>query len=68
MDSLMASKLSRNEPVIALGGGVVGDMTGFAAPVIGVVFLSFRFQQHCWHRWTQVWVARLQLIIHMAKI
>ena len=31
MDALMESKLSRNEPVIALGGGVVGDMTGFAA-------------------------------------
>lgn len=31
MDALMFSKLSRNEPVIALGGGVVGDMTGFAA-------------------------------------
>ncbi|MDX8387228.1 MAG: 3-dehydroquinate synthase [Ghiorsea sp.] len=31
MDCLMTSKLSRNEPVIALGGGVVGDMTGFAA-------------------------------------
>jgi len=31
MDSLMVSKLSRNEPIIALGGGVVGDMTGFAA-------------------------------------
>jgi len=31
LDGLMASRLSRNEPVIALGGGVVGDMTGFAA-------------------------------------
>lgn len=31
MDALMAAKLSRNEPVIALGGGVIGDMTGFAA-------------------------------------
>jgi len=31
MDTLMTSKLSRNEPIIALGGGVVGDMTGFAA-------------------------------------
>ena len=31
LDSLMAAKLSRNEPVLALGGGVVGDMTGFAA-------------------------------------
>jgi len=31
MDALMHARLSRNEPVIALGGGVVGDMTGFAA-------------------------------------
>jgi len=31
MDALMHAKLSRNEPIIALGGGVVGDMTGFAA-------------------------------------
>ncbi len=31
LDQLMTARLSRNEPVIALGGGVVGDMTGFAA-------------------------------------
>ena len=31
LDALMKAKLSRNEPVIALGGGVVGDMVGFAA-------------------------------------
>ncbi len=31
LDSLMDAKLSRDEPMIALGGGVVGDMTGFAA-------------------------------------
>lgn len=31
MDALMDARLSRGEPVIALGGGVVGDMTGFAA-------------------------------------
>jgi len=31
MDALMDSRLSRNEPLLALGGGVVGDMTGFAA-------------------------------------
>jgi len=31
LDALMSAKLSRGEPVIALGGGVVGDMTGFAA-------------------------------------
>jgi len=31
LDALMRARLSRIEPVIALGGGVVGDMTGFAA-------------------------------------
>ncbi len=31
MDALMQARLSRGEPVIALGGGVVGDMAGFAA-------------------------------------
>jgi len=31
LDALMLARLSRIEPVFALGGGVVGDMTGFAA-------------------------------------
>jgi len=31
LDALMVARLARNEPVIALGGGVVGDITGFAA-------------------------------------
>ena len=31
LDSLMDNKLARNEPIVALGGGVVGDMAGFAA-------------------------------------
>ncbi len=31
LDALMEARLSRNEPVIALGGGVIGDMVGFAA-------------------------------------
>ena len=42
MDALMQSKLSRNEPVIALGGGVVGDMTGFSASCYrrGITFIQ----------------------------
>ncbi len=31
LDALMEARLSRREPVVALGGGVVGDMAGFAA-------------------------------------
>jgi len=42
MDALMNARLSRNEPVLALGGGVVGDMTGFAAACYrrGVPFIQ----------------------------
>ena len=31
LDALMEARLTRREPVLALGGGVVGDMAGFAA-------------------------------------
>lgn len=33
VDSLLEARIERSEPVIALGGGVVGDMTGFAAAI-----------------------------------
>ncbi|WP_332686613.1 3-dehydroquinate synthase [Bosea sp. (in: a-proteobacteria)] len=33
-DELLAAKIERNDLVIALGGGVVGDLSGFAASVL----------------------------------
>ncbi len=30
-DAMLAAKLDRNSPVVALGGGIVGDVAGFAA-------------------------------------
>lgn len=41
-DQLLASKFSRNATLIALGGGVIGDMGGFAAACYqrGIVFLQ----------------------------
>jgi 3-dehydroquinate synthase len=33
-DDLLAAKIERNDLVIALGGGVVGDLSGFAASVL----------------------------------
>ena len=41
-DSLLAAKIERNDLVIAFGGGVVGDLTGFAAAVLrrGVRFVQ----------------------------
>ncbi|RMG93081.1 MAG: 3-dehydroquinate synthase [Zetaproteobacteria bacterium] len=31
LDAMMDARLARNEPALALGGGVIGDMAGFAA-------------------------------------
>ncbi|GAB6141836.1 3-dehydroquinate synthase [Methylosoma difficile] len=41
-DKLLAKKFSRNATLIALGGGVIGDMGGFAAACYqrGIVFLQ----------------------------
>ena len=41
-DQLLTGKIERSTPVLALGGGVIGDMTGFAAATIlrGVPFVQ----------------------------
>jgi 3-dehydroquinate synthase len=41
-DALLAAKIERNDLVIALGGGVVGDLAGFAAAILrrGVRFVQ----------------------------
>lgn len=41
-DALLAAKIERNDLVVAFGGGVVGDLTGFAAAVLrrGVRFVQ----------------------------
>lgn len=41
-DELLPKKLDRNTPIIALGGGVIGDITGFVAATIlrGVPFVQ----------------------------
>lgn len=41
-DNLLSSKFSRNSTLIALGGGVIGDITGFAASTYlrGIAFIQ----------------------------
>jgi len=41
-EALIAAKIERNDLVVALGGGVVGDLTGFAAAILrrGVDFVQ----------------------------
>jgi len=41
-DALLEARIERNDMVIALGGGVIGDLTGFAA---GIVRRGVRFVQ-----------------------
>ncbi len=41
-DVLLEARIERNDTVIALGGGVIGDLTGFAA---GIVRRGMRFVQ-----------------------
>lgn len=41
-DALLEARIERNDAVIALGGGVIGDLTGFAA---GIVRRGVRFVQ-----------------------
>ena len=41
-DVLLEARIERNDTVIALGGGVIGDLTGFAA---GIVRRGVRFVQ-----------------------
>ena len=42
VDAILAAKLERGDAVIALGGGVIGDLSGFAA---GIVRRGMRFVQ-----------------------
>ena len=57
-DKALESRLDRNATFVALGGGVIGDMTGFAAAAYqrGVHFIQVGFRvwnlaSHAqWHR------------------
>src|SRR5205814_4985984 len=41
-DTLLSARIERSTPILALGGGVVGDMTGFVAATVlrGVPFVQ----------------------------
>ena len=50
--------LTRTDFVVAFGGGVTGDMAGFAAaPICGASPLS-RFPPPCWPRWIPPWAEK----------
>ena len=51
-EAILGARIERNDAVIALGGGVIGDLTGFAAALSlrrGSRFMR-RSRQRCWRR------------------
>ena len=45
LDKLLTNKFDRNCTLVALGGGVIGDITGFAAAVIKEGLILFKSQR-----------------------
>ena len=58
LDAALAEKHERGSLFVALGGGVVGDMTGFAAACFlrGADFVQCR--RRYWLRWILPWVGK----------
>ena len=65
---LIENHFDRRDILLALGGGVVGDLTGFTAATTYGALISYRFQLHCFHRWTAVLAAKRALILCSIKI
>lgn len=49
---LIENGLDRKSLVVALGGGVTGDLSGFGAAPIFVELILSRFLPRFWRRWT----------------
>lgn len=58
LDFLAAHRLSRSDLIVALGGGVTGDLAGFAAATYQRGSRSCRCRRRCWPRWTPPSAAR----------
>ncbi len=60
LNDLLSEGLERGTVLIALGGGVIGDLTGFTASIAlrGIEYVQI--PPPCWPRWTVRLAARLQ--------
>ena len=67
--ALLALGLERKDMIIALGGGVIGDLTGFAAAVLASRHGFYPGADNaCLRRWIAVSAARPESIQRTAKI
>jgi 3-dehydroquinate synthase len=67
LDVLAVHRFERRSLLLALGGGVVGDLTGFAASIYqrGIPYVQSR--RLWWHRWIPASVEKRGLIIVSAR-
>ena len=49
-EAIIAARAERGDLVIALGGGVVGDLAGFAASAVRAASTTCRSRPRCWRR------------------
>lgn len=56
-DALLAARCDRATTIVALGGGVVGDLAGLPPPPTSAAYPSSRYQPPC-RRWIHRWAAR----------
>lgn len=57
-EALLALKVERRDHLVALGGGVIGDLVGFAASVLRRGMDFIQIPPACWPRSTARWAAR----------
>lgn len=57
-DFLCENNITRTDCLVALGGGVVGDITGFAAATYLRGLYYLQIPTSCWHRWILPWAER----------
>jgi 3-dehydroquinate synthase len=66
-DGLLGDRCDRSTTLIALGGGVVGDMVGFAAASYQRGCPSSRCPPRCCPRWIRRWAARRRSTTRSAR-
>lgn len=64
---LIELDIRRNELLIALGGGVVGDLCGFVASTIYRGYLMCKSLHHYLHKWIHLLVVSVVLISMIEK-
>ena len=67
-EQMIAAGLDRQSFVVGLGGGMIGDISGFVAAIYHREFHTFRFQPRCWRWWTALSAGKLVWIRAMGKI